>query len=140
MVWHYHIIQPHIQQLDLHPPICFGDIVMDILNYMLDIRISFYISSICHSVIYLIFLDSKTPFSNYKTFSSFMELNLLTKTRGHRSIHIEHQFDHDQAFGTSTSPNLVSCVCLSAWQAPSAESSTYRIIVNSLFPTPSKNT
>src|ERR1700677_3312153 len=54
--------------------------VMNILNYMLDIRISFYISSICHSVIYLIFLDSKSPFSNYKTFSSFMELNLPTTT------------------------------------------------------------
>ena len=58
---------------------------MDILNYMLDIRISFY--TICHSVIYLIFLDSKSPFSNYKHFSSFMEPNLLTKTRGYHSIH-----------------------------------------------------
>src|ERR1700683_1583913 len=87
---------------------------MDILNCMLDIRISFYISSICHSVIYLILLDSKSPFSNYKTFSSFTELNLLMKTRGHHSIHIEHWFDHDRAFGTSTLPNLVSRVCLSA--------------------------
>src|SRR6202453_4287549 len=49
--------------------------------------ISFYISSICHSIIYLILLDSKSPFSNYKTSSSFMEPNLLTKTRGHHSIH-----------------------------------------------------
>src|ERR1700677_2125596 len=112
---------------------------MDILNYILDIRISFYISSICHSVIYLIFLDSKSPFLNYKTFSSFMELNLLTKTRGHHSIHVEHRFDHDRVIGTSTLPNPVSRVCLSAQQVPSAESSTYRIIVNSLFPTPSKN-
>ena len=59
--------------------------VMDILNCMLDIRISFYISSICHSVIYLIFLDSKSPFSNYKTFSSFTELNLPMKTWGFMS-------------------------------------------------------
>src|SRR6202453_4180368 len=86
---------------------------------MLDIRISFYISSICHSIIYLILLDSKSPFSNYKTFSSFMELDLLMKTQGHHSIHVEHQFDHDRAIGTSTLPNPVSRVCLSARQAPS---------------------
>src|ERR1700683_3280196 len=98
---------------------------------MLDIRIFFYISSICHSVIYLILLDSKSPFSNYKTFSSFMELNLLTKTRGHHSIHVEHWFDHDRVIGTLPLPNPVSRVCLSAWQAPSTESSAYWIIINS---------
>src|ERR1700683_1181744 len=106
---------------------------------MLDIRISFYISSICHSVIYLILLDSKSPFSNCKTFSSFMELNLLMKTRRHHSIHVEHRFDCDRVIGTSTLPNPVSHVCLSVGQAPSTESNAYRIIVNSLFPTPSKN-
>ena len=35
--------------------------VMDILFYVLDIRISFYISSICHSVIYLAFIGWQGP-------------------------------------------------------------------------------
>src|ERR1700679_3438353 len=75
---------------------------------MLDIRISFYISSICHSVIYLILLDSKSPFSNYKHFSSIMEPNLLTITRGYHSIHASIMIKR-----------LVPRVYLSAHQAPS---------------------
>ena len=52
---------------------------------------------------------------------------------------LDSRFNHDQVPSALTLPNLVSHVCLSARQAPSAKSNTYQTIINSLIPTLSKN-